>query len=138
MTSTLSRDVVDVTVGDWLSSPDEKLTQPARESACAVLEPVENAAVAVNRDEAEDLNLESYRVDILSVCRFKIVLGFILMWALFGVLLNSQKGLKRSGKRATCLIVARILVSPMLASFEFATMKRDSKFSVAVGSIPLR
>ena len=48
-----------------------------------MFKPLEDAEVALDEDGAQDLNLEAYRVKISSVCRFKMVLGFILIGASF-------------------------------------------------------
>jgi hypothetical protein len=83
LTLTFNRDVVDVIIGDLLFDPDDESTQATRERALAVFKPLEDAAVAVDDDEAQDLNLEAYRVKISSVRRFRMVLGFIAGGASF-------------------------------------------------------
>ena len=74
-----NHDIVEVIIGDLLFNPDDELTQATRERALAVFRPLEDAAVADDAGTGQDMNLEAYRVKITSVCRFKMVLGFILM-----------------------------------------------------------
>jgi hypothetical protein len=87
LTLTFNRDIVEVIIGDMLFDPDDEVTQSTRERALAVFKPLEDAAVAVDADDSDareqDLNREAYRVKITSVCRFKMVIGFISMGASF-------------------------------------------------------
>ena len=59
LTLTFNRDIVDVIIGDVLFDPDDESTQSTRERALAVFKPLEDAAVALDEDGAQDLNLEA-------------------------------------------------------------------------------
>ena len=85
LTISFNRDVVEVLVGSMLFYPNDKETQGTRERALAVFKHLHDDA-ALNDDEApgeQDMNREEYYVTITSVCKFKIVLGFISMGASF-------------------------------------------------------
>ena len=85
LTISFNRDVVKVLVRSMLFNTDDKETQGTRERALAVLKHCHDDA-ALNVDESpgeQDMNREAYYVTIVSVCKFKIVLGFISMGALF-------------------------------------------------------
>ena len=83
LTLAFNHGVVDVIIRDLLFDPDDNLMQARSERELAMFKLLENAAVTVDEDEAQDLNLEAYRVKISPFCRFKMVLGLILMGASF-------------------------------------------------------
>lgn len=61
-TLVFNRDVVDVIIKDWFFDPDDESTQATRERALSIFKLLENAVVAFDKDQAQDRNLEAYRV----------------------------------------------------------------------------
>ena len=85
LTLTFNHDIIEVIIGDLLFDPDDEATQSTREISLSVFKRLEDASVVVDASNSaareQDLNLEAYRFNIISVCRFKMILGFISMGA---------------------------------------------------------
>ena len=87
-----NRGIVEVIIGDLLFDQDDEATQSTRDRVLAVFKPLEDAAVMVDDSDLsaryQDLNREAHRFKIMSVRRFKMITGFILMGYHSGALLD--------------------------------------------------
>ena len=70
-----NRDVVEVMIGDLLFDVDDDSVAPTGTRALS--------AFKLHSDVAPDCNEEVYHVKLNSVCRFKLVLGFVSKGASF-------------------------------------------------------
>ena len=81
LTLTFNHGIFEVINGDLLFDPDDEATQSTREKSLEIFKPLKDTAVVVDASDSASrekyLNQEAYRVKITSVCRFKMVLGFI-------------------------------------------------------------
>ena len=87
LTLAFNRNIVDVIIEDLLFDSDDEVTQSTREKSLVIFKPLEDVAVVVYASDSaareKDLNREAHIFNIASVCRFKMILGFISMGASF-------------------------------------------------------